>query len=154
MSHDVATHWLLRVHSVGHATTWVSCHLVRDEHRHIELLCNLLKSAHHAVQNLLTFGELTSARVVNSEWGHDRIDDQKGEAILNHTARSLHQEINQAVHSECATYHDVVEDTFRIEIKSVRNLLDALRSERVLGVDEKHFALATALRARKLCSDA
>lgn len=154
MSHDVATHWLLGVHSVGHTTTRVSSHLVRNEHRHIELLCNLLKSAHHAVQNLLTFSELTPAGVVNSEWGHDRIDDKKRKAVFNHTTCSLHQEINQAVHSECPTYHDVVEDTFRIEVKSVRNLLNALGSEGVLSVDEKHFALATALRTRQLCSDA
>ena len=151
MSHDVATNWLLWVDSVRHGTTWVRSHLIGQEDSHVELLSNLLQSTHDSVENLLTLSKLTTSRVVHTERCHDRVDHEQREAVLNHLACSLHQQIDQAVHSEGPTNHDVVEDALRVKVESIRDLPDALWPERVLCVDEENFALAATLRARQLC---
>lgn len=154
MGHDVSTDWLLGVDSVSHATTGVSRHLVSDENCDIELLRDLLESAHDAVENLLALSKLTSARVVNSEGRHDGVDDEQREAVLDHAASCLHQQVDETIDREGSPNHDVVEDALRVKVKSVRDLLDALRPERVLGVDEEHLALAATLRSRELRRDA
>lgn len=154
MRHYVATYGLLRVNGVSHATTWVRRNLVCDEDRHVELLRDLLQSAHHSVQDLLALCKLTATAVVDPKRRHDAVNDEQGKAVFNHAASRLLQERDQTVDGEGATDKDVVEDALRVEVEPVRNGLDPLRSERVLGVDEENFTLSASLRSGHLSCDA
>ena len=143
MGHDIATHWLLRIDSVGHAATRVRSHLVRDEDGHIELLRNLLQAAHHLIKHLLAFGQFTTPTVVDPEGSHDTVDHKQGEAVLNHATSGLLQKSYEAVDCEGSTDHDVVEDALGVQVEPVRDRLDTLGSERVLPVSYTHLTLPT-----------
>lgn len=145
--HNVTTHWLLWVHYVCHTTTWVRRDLVRDEYSHVELLRDFLQPTHYSVKYLLPFSELTTTRVVNSEWCHDGVDYQERKAVFYHAASCLHQQVYQTVHCESAANHYVVEHGFWVQIEPAGDLLDALRPERILSVDVEDAALASALRS-------
>ena len=119
MGHNVAAHWLLRIDSVGHSATRVSRHLVRDEDCNIKLLRNLLQAAHHPIKHLLAFGQLATPTVVDPERRHDTVDHEKREAVLNHATSGLLQESDKAVDCEGSADHDVVEDTFGVQIEPV-----------------------------------
>ena len=154
MCHDVATDRLLWVNCVCHTTAWVSSDLIGDEDRNVELLTDFLQSVEHTIEYLLSFCELTTTRVVYSEWSHDRVDDKERELIFDHCTSCLHEQRHQTVDCEGSPYHDVAQDLLRIEVEPVRNRLDSFRSERVLGVDEEDLALATSLGSGQLCGDA
>ena len=154
MCHDVATNRLFGVDSVGHSTAWVGSDLIGDENCDVELLTDFLQPAEHTVEYLLPFRELTSTRVVDSEWGHDRVNDEERELVLDHCSCRLHEQGNQAVYCEGPPNHDVAQDLLCIQVEPVCNRLDSLRPERVLGVDEEDLALTSALRSGKLSSDA
>ena len=153
MSHDVASHWLLGVNSISHATTRISSHLICYEHCDIELLTDFLQLAHNSVQDLLALGQFTSTRVVNPEWSHDGVHHQKCKLVLDHLPSGLHHQIDETVHCEGPSHKDIVEDLLSIEVESIGNGLDTLRSECVLSVDVQHFALPAALRSWQLRSD-
>ena len=91
MSQDVSTYWLLRVNSVCHATARVCHHLVCQKDSNIELLTDLLNLAEHSAKNLLPISQLSSARVINSEWSDDRVNYHQRELILNHGRSRLHE---------------------------------------------------------------
>ena len=54
----------------------------------------------------------------------------------------------------CPSYHDIVQNLVWVQVKSIGNRSDPLRSEGVLCINEHNFALTTTLRARQLGSDA
>ena len=148
MCHDVASDGLLRVDSVGHATTWIRRHLVSDEDSDVELFGDLLQSTHHFVQDLLPLSELATATVVDSKRRHDAIDDQKRETVFNHAACSLLEKGNQTVNREGSADHDVVEDTLGVQVIPVRDRFDSLWPESILRVDVENSALAATLGPR------
>lgn len=76
MGKNVATDRLLGVHGVSHATTRVSHHLVCDKHSNIKLLAHLLNPVEKLTKDALAFRELSSARIINSEGCHDRVNDE------------------------------------------------------------------------------
>lgn len=153
MCHDVATDWLLWINCVSHSTTRVSCNLVSYEDSNIELLTDFLQLAHHSIKDLLSLSEFSSARVVHSERRHDGVHYQQCKLVFNHLSCCLHQECDQAVHSEGPSHEDVVEDLLSIQVESDGDGLDSLWSECVLGVDVENLALASTLRSWQLCSD-
>lgn len=61
VSDDIATHRLLWIDGVGHATTRISSDLVGDEDRDVELLTDFLQAAQNAVEDLLSLSELSTA---------------------------------------------------------------------------------------------
>ena len=145
MCHHIATNWLLWIHCICHATTWVSCHLVCDEDCHIELFTDFLQSAENPVQDLLTFCELSTTREVNSKWCHDRVDYKQSVLVINHCSCCLHQQIDKTVNSEGTSHKNVIENTLMIQIESICDCFDSLRSECVLGVDIQDFPCSASL---------
>ena len=143
MSHDVATHWLLRINGISHATTWIRHHLVSHEYSNIKLLTHFLDPRKHSSKDLLPFSELTSSRVVNSVWSHYRVNDHECKLIFNHGSSSLHYQIIDCINCEGPPDHDIVEDLLRIKTKLICNLFNPLRSKRVLSVNVQYFALSS-----------
>lgn len=77
MRHDVPSHGLLWVNRICHSSTRICSHLVRDKDCNIELFGNLLQTTHHLIEDLLAFCQLSSSRVIDSEWRHDRVNHKK-----------------------------------------------------------------------------
>ena len=150
MSHDVTSHWLFRINSISHATTWVSHDLVSHEYSNVKLLTNLLNPWKHSTQNLLPFSQLTSSRVVNSIWSHDRINDHQSKLIFNHGSCSLHYQIIDCINSKCPAYHDIVEHLFWVKTKFICNLFNPFWPKSVLSVNVQNFAFSSSTWTRKL----
>lgn len=145
--HNIASHGFLRIYCVRHATSWVCSHLVRQEHSHIKLFRDLLEATHYPVEHLLPLSQLTPSWVVHSEWRHYWVHYQKRKLVFNHLGSCLHEKWYKGVNCECSAYEDVVQNLFRVEVKSVRYLLDAFGSERILCVHKQYLALTSTLSA-------
>lgn len=134
MGKDVAANWLLRVNCIGHATAWVSHHLVGDKYRNVKLLTHLLDPVEELAKDALAFRELSSARIVDSEGCHYGVYNQYSVLLFNHGSCSLHEQLVESVDSECSSNHDIVQHLLRIQIIPQRNLFDSLGSESILSI--------------------
>lgn len=154
MGHDVASHWLLRVNSVGHPSSWVGHHLVGHVDCHIELLTDLFDLVEHPAHDLLPLSQLSSSRVVHSEGVHDGIDHQHRIRVFTHGYSCMRQQSIQHVHGVRLGYHYIVQHLLRVQLVPRGYRLYPLRSEGMLGVDVKSLALPPSLTLRQLGSHA
>ena len=154
MADDVAADGLLRIDGVGHAAARIGSDLVAHVDGDIELLAHLLHLAEEAGEELLPLGELAASREVDAERRHDRVDDEQSVGVLDHVSGAVHQKRVHGVDGEGAADHDVGEDLLGVKLEAARDGLDALRPERVLGVDIEDLAGTAALLPWQLCRDA
>lgn len=154
MGNDVTANWLLWIDCVAHGCTGISHDLVAHEDSNVELLTDFLNSVQELAEHLLSFGQLTSSREVNSERGHDGVNHKEGIGILYHCSSCFHEQSSERVHCEGTPNHDVAEHLLWIKLKSFGDLLDTLWSEGVLCVDVENLALSSTLTSWQLCSDA
>src|SRR5271170_624911 len=96
------------------------------------------------IQFSLSIGQLPSPLVVNTETGHDAVDDQQHKFPTCKLPCERIQQLVLVLAVECSGIEDVLKRSVRIDVKAFSNLCNSFRSESTLGVYVGNFALAAA----------
>ena len=81
-----------------HRGTGISRHLIRDKDGNVELFGQLHETRDENVELLLTISELTATRIINTERGNDRINDQELVAtFFGHTSSDISRVFDQVL---------------------------------------------------------
>lgn len=115
--------------------TWVGGHLVGDEDGHVVLLGDLLQLGHHLGQALLSLSQLPTAGEIHPEERHDAVHDQqlKDPGLLVELGTDEVQELPLLLAGVGPAVQDVVQHGLLVQVEPVRDGLQSVRSEGVLG---------------------
>ncbi|KAF2770240.1 hypothetical protein EJ03DRAFT_77363 [Teratosphaeria nubilosa] len=144
MSQDMTTDRLSAVCTGEKRTgTWITLDLICHEDRQVELFGHGSKAAEMHIELLLSFTELATSGVIDTEERHDGVDDEEAEVASGKLLSELGQELvlMLAVLGTCST--DVLVRSLRVQAKAFSDLDNALRTEGSLGVCRVSFEVSS-----------
>jgi len=96
------------------------------------------------IQFSLSIGQLPSSLVVNTETGHDAVDDKQHKFPTRKLPYERVQRVVLMLVVECSGIEGVLKRSVRTDAKAFSNLCNLLRSKSTFDVYVGNFALAAA----------
>jgi len=94
--------------------------VTNHQHGNVELFCHMAQLRQEQIQFSLSMGQLPSPLVVNTETGHDAVDDQQHKITTCKLPRERIQQLVLVLAVECPGIEDVLKRSVRIDTKSAQ----------------------------------